>query len=93
MVTTVDELESAGLAERRPSAHDRRARVIAVTEAGRKMVEEGERVVAETQDEILSSLPPGEREALVNALSRLFHERLATPAHCGTPAPRRRAAR
>src|SRR3954453_11219006 len=34
MVVTVDELEKAGLAERRPSSTDRRARIIAVTEAG-----------------------------------------------------------
>jgi MarR family transcriptional regulator, transcriptional regulator for hemolysin len=31
MVDTLDELEAAGLAERRPSATDRRARVVAVT--------------------------------------------------------------
>src|SRR3979409_1199881 len=30
MVVTLDELEAAGLAERRPSSEDRRARVIAV---------------------------------------------------------------
>ena len=34
MVVTVDELEKAGLAERRPSPTDRRARIIAVTDAG-----------------------------------------------------------
>ena len=34
MVVTMDELEKAGLAERRPSGTDRRARIIAVTEAG-----------------------------------------------------------
>src|ERR687894_2272313 len=34
MVVTVDELERAGLAERRPSPTDRRARVIAVTDKG-----------------------------------------------------------
>jgi MarR family transcriptional regulator for hemolysin len=93
MVTTVDELEKAGLAERRPSARDRRARVIAVTDAGRRMVDEGEKVVAETQDEILSSLPEEQRDALMNALSSLIHQRLATPPHCGTAAPRRRATR
>jgi MarR family transcriptional regulator for hemolysin len=92
MVTTVDELEKAGLAERRPSAHDRRARVIAVTPEGERMVAEGEKLVARTQEEILSSLPPRERSALVAALSRLIHERLAMPAACSTP-PRRRAAR
>ena len=36
MVVTLDELEAAGLAERRPSPTDRRARVIAVTPAGAK---------------------------------------------------------
>ena len=36
MVVTVDELERAGLAERRPSETDRRARVIAVTPAGKR---------------------------------------------------------
>src|SRR5690606_18419705 len=35
MVSTVDQLEKRGLAERRPSATDRRARIIAVTEQGR----------------------------------------------------------
>src|SRR5829696_1666873 len=34
MVATIDELEEAGLAERRPSKTDRRARVIGVTKAG-----------------------------------------------------------
>ena len=34
MVVTMDALEKAGLAERRPSPTDRRARIIAVTDAG-----------------------------------------------------------
>src|SRR3954470_5802234 len=47
MVTTVDDLERRGLAERRPSATDRRARIIAVTEAGRSAAAEGQRIVDE----------------------------------------------
>src|SRR6267154_5355249 len=35
MVVTVDELERAGLAERRHSPRDRRARIVSVTAAGR----------------------------------------------------------
>src|ERR1700749_4237374 len=34
MVVTVDELEAAGLAERRPSSTDRRGRAIVVADAG-----------------------------------------------------------
>src|ERR1700733_3029496 len=41
MVITVDGLEKAGLAERRPSSADRRARIIAVTPAGERAVAEG----------------------------------------------------
>ena len=38
MVVTMDKLERAGLAERRPSATDRRARIVAVTPAGEKLL-------------------------------------------------------
>src|SRR3569623_836168 len=41
MVSTVDEHERRGLAERRPSAPARRARIIAVTPKGRAAAEEG----------------------------------------------------
>src|SRR5258708_2656285 len=40
MVVLVDDLEKAGLAERRPSTTDRRARIISVTEAGERAVAE-----------------------------------------------------
>src|SRR4051794_31993980 len=92
MVSTVDELERAGLAERVPSPHDRRARVIAVTAEGRRMVDEGEKVVAQKQDEILGSLPEKEREVLLDALTHLLENRLAVPTECSAK-PRRRAAR
>ncbi|MEK8105286.1 MarR family winged helix-turn-helix transcriptional regulator [Micromonospora sp. M12] len=36
MVVTLDQLERAGLAERRPVPTDRRARLVAVTPAGRR---------------------------------------------------------
>ena len=43
MVVTLDALERDGLAERRPSSTDRRARIIAVTEAGERVVAAGGR--------------------------------------------------
>ena len=89
MVVTVDELERAGLAERRPSATDRRARVISVTAAGRRKLKQAGSVVAQIQDEVLATLPPGDRGVLLSALSTLVAERLSTPMECGR-APRRR---
>jgi DNA-binding MarR family transcriptional regulator len=71
MVVTVDELERAGLAERRPSSTDRRARIIEVTPAGEKLVAEGQEIVRRVYDDVLSVLPDAEREAFVDALARL----------------------
>jgi MarR family transcriptional regulator, transcriptional regulator for hemolysin len=72
MVVTIDELEAAGLAERKPAERDRRAHVISVTKAGVKKVAEAKQIVARTQAEVLESLPSREREALVGALTRLI---------------------
>lgn len=92
MVTTVDDLEAEGLAERVPAAHDRRARVVKVTPAGRRLVAKGEREIARIEDEILGSLAPEARSALVDALATLASGRLCSPARC-EKAPRRRAPR
>lgn len=89
MVVTVDELEKAGLAERRPSATDRRARIIAVTEAGHEMVAKAHDVVAGIYADVLAALPAGEREAFLNGLGRLVEGRLSTPVSCDRPVRRR----
>ena len=89
MVVAIDELENQGLAERRLSKSDRRARVIAVTAAGRRKVAAGEAVVAAVQEEVLASLPKGEREVLMRALCRLVGDRLSTPVPCAKPVRRR----
>jgi MarR family transcriptional regulator, transcriptional regulator for hemolysin len=89
MVVTVDELERAGLAERRPSGTDRRARIIAVTDAGRKVVAEGTRIADGVHRAVLDALPGAERDVLVSALSRLAAGYLAMPA--GSDRPVRRA--
>ena len=94
MVVTLDELEAAGLAERRPSSTDRRARVIAVTAAGQRMLRKADEVTARVQDDVLSSLPARERDALVDGLTTLVRERLAEPVECSKPvAPASRAVR
>jgi DNA-binding MarR family transcriptional regulator len=92
MVVTLDALESAGYAERRPSATDRRARVVAVTARGREIVEQADQVVAEVYESVLNSLPEGERAGLVGGLTRLAEGRLSSPMPCEKP-PRKRALR
>jgi MarR family transcriptional regulator, transcriptional regulator for hemolysin len=79
MVVTVDALEKAGLAERRPSVKDRRARIIAVTEAGARMALRSQEIVDRVHEEALASLPPDERQVLLRAMNRLVTGHLANP--------------
>ncbi|MDT0301946.1 MarR family winged helix-turn-helix transcriptional regulator [Streptomonospora wellingtoniae] len=89
MVVTVDALEAAGLAERRPSGTDRRARVVTVTEEGARAAERSSRVVDRVHREALDALPEDERRTLLRALERLAGGHLAVPAE--SPRPVRRA--
>ncbi|NGN64099.1 winged helix DNA-binding protein [Streptomyces sp. A7024] len=89
MVVTVDALEKAGLAERRPSSTDRRARIIAVTEEGARMAERSQEVVDQVHHDALDSLPATDRKALLHALKLLVSGHLSTPAE--SPRPARRA--
>jgi len=90
MVVTVDELEAAGLAERRPSSTDRRARVIVVTDAGVRLVLAADEVLERVRNDVLSVLEPDEQRVFLKALGTLVCGRLAEPAQCAHP-PRRRA--
>jgi MarR family transcriptional regulator, transcriptional regulator for hemolysin len=89
MVVTVDALEEAGLAERRPSSTDRRARIIAVTEQGARVAERSQKIVDRVHEEALATLPADERQVLLRAMNRLATEHLASPAE--NPRPVRRA--
>jgi MarR family transcriptional regulator for hemolysin len=93
MVVTVDELEQAGLAERRPSATDRRARIIAVTEAGARAVAEGTKVADRVHRGVLDAVGSGPSEALVSALQELVDGYLAVPAGSGPQVRRARQQR
>jgi DNA-binding MarR family transcriptional regulator len=94
MVATLDELEEAGLAERVPSATDRRAYVIEVTPAGRRAFEAASKVIAEVQADVLASLGADAGGVLLETLGRLVRERLSEPQSCKAvrrrdPRPRR----
>lgn len=89
MVVTIDELEAAGLAERRPSPHDRRARVIAVTAAGREKVHQGHEIANRIHAEVLETLPPENREIFIESLHHLVTGALGEPVRCGKPVRQR----
>ncbi|WP_411081106.1 MarR family winged helix-turn-helix transcriptional regulator [Streptomyces sp. cmx-18-6] len=90
MVVLVDKLEKDGLAERRPSTTDRRARIIAATDKGRALVARSDEIVSAVQADVLGSLPAHLRAPFVEALNHLVEGRLSTFAECEQP-PRRRS--
>ena len=70
MVSLIDQLESAGLAKRRPSATDRRAREVVITAKGRRLLQRARELISETEDEVLAGLTATQRSELVTLLRR-----------------------
>ncbi|HTX30314.1 MAG TPA: MarR family winged helix-turn-helix transcriptional regulator [Solirubrobacteraceae bacterium] len=71
MVATIDELEAAGLVERRRNPHDRRAHALHITAKGRRALTEGRKVARRAQEELLAPLDADERRQLHELLLRL----------------------
>jgi DNA-binding MarR family transcriptional regulator len=69
MTSRLDRLERAGLIERRPDPNDRRGKLIALTDAGRRVVDETIGRHVSNEQRLLSVLTPAEQEKL-NALLR-----------------------
>jgi MarR family transcriptional regulator for hemolysin len=70
MVSLIDELETSGLAKRRPHPTDRRAREVAITPRGRRALERARRLATEVDDEVLRGLAAAERRQLLTLLRR-----------------------
>jgi len=71
VVLLVDELERAGLVERRPSLADRRTRLVVTTAQGRLLLERATECTRVGVDEQLRVLDPDEREVLRALLTRV----------------------
>jgi MarR family transcriptional regulator for hemolysin len=70
MVSLIDDLETSGLAKRRPHPTDRRAREVAITPKGRRALERGRRLAMQVEDEVLGGLTAAERRQLLTLLRR-----------------------
>ena len=68
---TVDALEGAGLAVRRPDVEDRRSVLVELTAEGHRLFDELHQVRRDSAEEIFGSLTRAERHALVELLGTL----------------------
>jgi DNA-binding MarR family transcriptional regulator len=71
MVGVIDELESLGLAERRPHPTDRRKRAVHLTARGRRTLERAQSVAMRTAEDVLAPLSERERDTLRRLLRKL----------------------
>jgi len=70
MVSLIDQLEAAELAERRPRPTDRRAREVAITPKGRRVLKQARELAARVEDDVLRGLTATERRQLLTLLRR-----------------------
>jgi MarR family transcriptional regulator, lower aerobic nicotinate degradation pathway regulator len=70
MVKLINELEDAGLAERRRRPGDRRAWEVSITPKGRRTLERARRCVTQVEDEVLGGLGAADRRRLLALLRR-----------------------
>ena len=70
MVKLINELENAGLAERRRRPNDRRAWEVAITPKGRRTLARARRLASHVEDEVLGGLSATDRHQLLTLLRR-----------------------
>jgi DNA-binding MarR family transcriptional regulator len=80
MVATVDALEQRGAVKRVRNPTDRRAYLVQLTDEGRRLAAEADRVSRELEDAFLEPLDPDEREQLMRLLARLADKHGSLPA-------------
>lgn len=85
MTKRIDRLERSGLVTRRPAEDDRRGRVVALTDAGLRLIDEAFTAHLRNEHRLLAHLAPDEAAAL-QALLTAWHRRLDGPAAPG-PGP------
>jgi DNA-binding MarR family transcriptional regulator len=79
MTYLLDELEAAGLIERRPDPSDRRARQIQITDAGRTALREYGGRLLEAENRLLAPLDPQEAAAFRQMIERIARAADAAP--------------
>ncbi|MCX4097428.1 MarR family winged helix-turn-helix transcriptional regulator [Nocardia sp. alder85J] len=71
IIAVLDDLQERGLIERRPDPADRRARLLALTPAGRRLRDSAQAAIQANEERLLGRLDPADRQGFLNTLAAL----------------------
>ena len=82
-----DRLQAAGLLDRSPDPQDRRSVLLCLTPAGSRLVQYLRKVLAGHLEQVISSWPPGQAEALIAGIALLINapDPVPDPPTCTPP--------
>jgi DNA-binding MarR family transcriptional regulator len=78
IIGVLDDLQQRELIKRQPDAADRRVHLLSLTPAGDRLRRSVEAAIRASEEKVLATLPPGDREAFLRSLNSLF-ERYRAP--------------
>jgi DNA-binding MarR family transcriptional regulator len=67
----IDRLEADGLVTRAPDPNDKRSRLAVITDAGRRVQQEGERIQREVEEQLFSALSVDDSIRLAEIIAKL----------------------
>lgn len=71
IIGVLDELQADGLIRREPDPADRRAHLLAITDAGKARRSAAQAEIQRQEDRLLNQLPPADRDGFLRALRTL----------------------
>jgi DNA-binding MarR family transcriptional regulator len=74
IIPTLDDLQGQGHIERRPDPDDRRVRLLAITDSGRKVKDAVQAKIQRGEERWLGELGADERRVFLNVLRRLTND-------------------
>jgi DNA-binding MarR family transcriptional regulator len=72
IIGVLDDLQQRGLIKRQPDAADRRVHLLSLTPPGDRLRRSVEAAIRTSEEEVLATLPAGDREAFLRSLKLLF---------------------
>ena len=83
ITVAIDRLEEKGLVERRASSDDRRAKIVHLTNGGRKLITRAYNEHAADMEKLAADLATGERATLIRLLKKIGYKASAEVKHSG----------